>query len=145
MVAYQPSALKNKNTKGFTGFEQQERYFESHGDGWSPRTIFYKELVAQLRIWCQQEEEIILCGDFNEHMYEGRLAQWLGQDDIRMSETYYQTTNERLPPIHVTVSRPIDAVYATVGVSSINATILKSMEELGIIEFLSSTSPLSLF
>ena len=75
MVAYQPSALKNKNTKGFTVFEQQERYFESHGDRWSPRTIFYKQYVAQLRIWCQQEEEIILCGDFNEHVYEGRLAQ----------------------------------------------------------------------
>ena len=75
MVAYQPSALKNKNTKGFTVFEQQERYFESHGDRWSPRTIFYKQYVAQLRIWCQQEEEIILCGDFNEHVYEGQLAQ----------------------------------------------------------------------
>ena len=89
VVAYQPSASKNKNSKGFTVFEQQERYFESHGDGRSPRTIFYKQLVAQLMIWRQQEEEIILCGDFNEHVYEGRLAQRLGQDDIRLFETCY--------------------------------------------------------
>ena len=53
VVAYQPSASKNKNSKGFTVFEQQERYFESHGDGRSPRTIFYEQLVAQLRIWHQ--------------------------------------------------------------------------------------------
>ena len=63
MVAYQPSALENKNTKGFTGFEQQERYFESRGDGRSPQTIFYDQLVTQLRIWHQQEEEINTCDD----------------------------------------------------------------------------------
>ena len=97
---------------------------ESHGDGRSPRTIFYKHLMMQLRIWRQKEEEIILFGDFNEHVYEGRLVQRLFQDDIRIFETCYQTTNERLPPTHVTSSRPIDAVYATAGISSTNATIL---------------------
>ena len=93
MVAYQPSALKNKNCRGFTVFEQQERYFEFHGDGGSSRAILCTQLVLQLRIWCQQEEEIVLCGDFNEHVYEGRLVQRLGRDDISMFETCYQTTN----------------------------------------------------
>ena len=64
-------------------------------------------------------------------MYEEQLAQRLSQDNIQMLETCYQTTNEILPPTHVTVSRRIDAMYATAGVSSINATILQKYGGVG--------------
>ena len=81
VVAYNP-CTPGRDSKGFTVFEQQQRYFESIGDFRSPRTIFYKQLVAQLLLWKEDGEEIILCGDFNENVYEGRIAKRLGQTDL---------------------------------------------------------------
>ena len=52
-------------------YEQHQRYFEARGDGRSPCTIFYEQLAAQLRVWRQQKEDTVLCGDFNEHVYNG--------------------------------------------------------------------------
>ena len=41
-------------------------------------------IIAQLKIWRHQKEEIVLCGDFNEHVYDGRLGIRLAADDLRM-------------------------------------------------------------
>ena len=43
--AYQP-CTPPKSWKGFTVFEQHQRYFEPKGDFRSPRTIFYEHLWA---------------------------------------------------------------------------------------------------
>ena len=48
VVAYQPCE-PGKNSKGKTTFEQHQQYFEQKGDFWSPRTIFYEQLFAQLK------------------------------------------------------------------------------------------------
>ena len=66
--------MPNNYSKGRTVFKQHQCYSEAKGDGRLPHTIFYKQLVAQLWVWRRQTEEIILWGDFNEHIYNGRLG-----------------------------------------------------------------------
>jgi len=130
VVAYQPCE-PGRNAKGLTVFEQQKRYFEARGDFRSPRTIFAEQLIAQLRRWKADGEELVLCGDFNENVYTGRLAHLLASDSLRMSEQCLKTNGQPLPPTFVTGSRPIDAVYATAGVDSIHATILAKKAGVG--------------
>ena len=50
VVAYQP-CKPGTNSKGFTVFEQQQRYVEPKGDFRSPRIIFFEQLVPQLLMW----------------------------------------------------------------------------------------------
>ena len=130
VVAYQPSK-PTKTSKGQTVFEQHQRYFQPRGDFRSPRTILFEQLTDQLLAWRNSNEEIILCGDFNEHVYTGRFAQRLAEDDLLMTEQCQQVTGEQLPATFVTGSRPIDAVFATPGASAVNATILQQHAGVG--------------
>jgi hypothetical protein len=54
--------------------------------------------------WCRNNEEIILCGDFNENVYTGRLALRLTQDNICMKEQCLLMNKEKLPAMFVTGS-----------------------------------------
>ena len=130
VTAYQPCSPP-KSSKGFTVFEQQQRYFEPKGDLRSPRTIFMEHLIAQLKVWKHEGNEIILAGDFNEHVYNGRLAKRLADEDLGMTEMCLKTTGQPIPPTHLTGSRPIDAVFATSGVVCSNACILQKYGGVG--------------
>ena len=130
VVAYQP-CTPARSSKGGTVFEQHQRHFQQCGDFRSPRSIFYDDLTSQLASWRRNKEEIILCGDFNENVYTGRLAKRLGQDDILMKEQCLLTNKVKLPATFVTGSRPIDAVFATRGVETINASILQKYGGVG--------------
>ena len=123
VAAYQPCE-KNKNSKGYTTFEQHERYFEPKGDFRSPRTIFFEQLVSQLRLWKVDGKEIILCSDFNEHIYEGQISRRLAREDLRMKEQCCIHNGDRLPATFVRGTRPIDGVFATGGIEVIHAGIL---------------------
>jgi len=123
VVAYQPCE-KNANSKGFTTCEQQERYFEPRGDFRSPRTIFYEQLVTQLLLWKASGDEIILCGDFNENVYDSRIGRRLAQPDLYMKEQCLLKTGERLPNTFITGTRPIDGVFATSGIEILYAGLL---------------------
>ena len=127
-VAYQPHTPA-RTSKGGAVFEQHQCFFKQRGDFQSPRTIFYKHLVSLIIIWRGRSKEIVLCGDFNEHVYTGRLAHCLAQSDILMSEQCLQTNKKRLPPTFVTGLQPINAVLATEDVDTINASILKKLAE----------------
>ena len=124
VVAYQPCE-KRLNRKGFTVFEQHERYFEPRGDFRSPRTIFLEQLVSQLLLWKASGEEIILFGDFNEHVYTCRLAKRLEDGDLLMQEQYRAYTGKQLPATFLRGPRPIDGVFATTGVTVRNAGLLR--------------------
>jgi hypothetical protein len=79
VMAYQPS--NSGRSAGTTVKDQQARYFQALGDSCSPRTIFFEQLVSQLAIWKTSDNNIILLGDFNEHVYNGRLAKRITADD----------------------------------------------------------------
>jgi len=130
VVVYHPCD-KNKNSKGFTTFQQHERYFQARGDFRSPRTILFEQLITQLRIWKSEGNEIILCGDFNENVYEGRMSRRLQERDILMTEQCLSHTGHRLPATFVTGTRPIDAVYATQGIETLNVGLLPKFGGVG--------------
>ena len=130
VVVYQPCD-KNKDSKGFTTFQQQERYFEARGDFRSPRTILFEQLISQLLIWKSEGKEISLCGDLNKNVCNGRIAKRLSQHDLVMKEQCRACTGEQLPEKFATGSRPIDAVLATTGVEVLHAGILSKYAGLG--------------
>jgi len=131
VVAYQPSGEPGKDSAGFTAWDQHSRYFESQGDGRSPRTIFFEQLVSQLLVWKASGEEIILLGDLNENVYTGRITKRLAQEDLGMTEQCLKVNGVRLPATHVSGSRPIDGVFATPGITSVNAMVLPLYGNLG--------------
>ena len=132
VVAYQPCQPKASRNRGGTVFEQHETYFEGQGELRSPRTLFYEALVAQLLVWKGQGEDIVLCGDFNENVYDGRLARRLGEDDLLMTESCREVTGERLPATHNRGnSRAVCAVYSTAGAVPVNATVLEKHRGVG--------------
>ena len=71
-------------------------------------------------------------GDFNEDVYEDRLATHIAEDDLRMLEQCLLATGQKLPP---TFSRggtkPIDDVFATAGINCVNATIFEKYGGMG--------------
>jgi exonuclease III len=96
VMAYQPS--NSGRSAGTTVKDQQTRYFQVLGDARSPRTIFYEQLVSQLAIWKTSDNDIILMGDFNEHIYNGRLARRISADDLNFKEMCHLHTGIPLPP-----------------------------------------------
>ncbi len=96
VMAYQPS--NSGRSAGTTVKDQQTRYFQALGDAPSPRTIFYEQLVSQLAIWKTSNNNIILMGDFNEHIYNGQLAWRISADDLNFKEMCHLHTGIPLPP-----------------------------------------------
>ena len=123
LVVYQPCE-KIKTSKGFTVFEQHEKYFEPKGDYQSPQMVFFKQLVAKLLIWKANHEEIILFGDFNDHAYSGRLTKHLLGDNILISEQCKSCTGECLLPKFLWGQHPIDVVSATLDIKFLNVGLL---------------------
>ncbi len=131
IVAYQP-CKPSPTSKGYTVWSQHQRYFQPLGDFRSPRTIFYEQLIAQLLIWKAAGEEIILCGDFNENVYTGRIASRLQENDILMGEQCLAATATRLPPTFAGGGkRAIDCVYATAGIEVRSAGLLNKYGRVG--------------
>ena len=123
ITAYQPSKPGNL-TMGQTVCDQHIRYFESRGEVRHPRQMFQADLLLLIRSWKTAGDEIILMGDFNENVYKGNLARSLLHKDIRMSKLCQHMTGSRLPSTHIRGSVPIDAVFATAGISCTAVTLL---------------------
>ena len=129
ITAYQPS--NSGRSAGTTVKDQQARYFQSLGDARSPRTIFFEQLVAQLGIWKTSDNDIILLGDFNEHVYNGRLARRLQRPDLNFREMCHRHTGTKLPPTFRSGSNPIDGIFATSGIECVNVTLLPHLGGVG--------------
>ena len=96
VMAYQPS--NSGRSAGSTVKNQQVRYFQALGDARSPRTIFFEQLVSQLAVWKTSDNNIILLGDFHEHVYNSRLARRITADDLNFREKCHHHTGINLPP-----------------------------------------------
>jgi hypothetical protein len=91
VMAYQPSNSSGQ-TAGTMVKDQHSCYFQSIGDARLPRTIFCKQLVAQLLIWKASDNNIVLLGDFNEHVYSGCLARRLAEHELNFTKMCRQHT-----------------------------------------------------
>ena len=129
VMAYQPS--NSGRSAGTTVKDQHARYFQALGDARSPRTIFFEQLVSQLAIWKASDNDIILLGDFNEHIYNGRLATRITAADLNFREICHYHTGLYLPPTFRTGSIPIDGIFATSGIECVNVTLLPHLGGVG--------------
>jgi hypothetical protein len=110
---------------------QQARYFQALGNARSPWTIFFEQLVSQLAVWKTSDNDIILLGDFNEHIYNSRLARRITADDLNFKEMCHHHTGINLPPTFRTGSIPIDGIFATSGIECVNVTLLPHLAGVG--------------
>jgi hypothetical protein len=123
IMAYQPSN-SSRSSAGTTIKDQQSRYFCTQGDASSPRTIFFEQLITQLLLWKSIDNDIVLLGNFNKNVYTGRLAAQLSADDLNFVELCRKHTGIPTPPTHRRGSAPIDGIFATPGITCVNAFIL---------------------
>jgi hypothetical protein len=129
VMAYQPS--NSGRSVGTTAKDHQARYFQSLGDACSPRTVFFEQLVTQLALWKTSDNDIILLEDFNEHVYNGRLAQRIMSPDLNFREICQHHTGQFLPPTFRTGSIPINGIFATHGIECVNVTLLPHLGGVG--------------
>ncbi len=67
--------------------DQQVRYFESCGEVRQPRLMFQADLFNLIRIWKIAGDNIILLGDFNKNVYDGKFDQGGREKGPRGSST----------------------------------------------------------
>ncbi len=77
-----------------------------------------------MALWKPSDNDIILLGDFNKHVYNGQLAQRITDSDLNFKEMGLHHTGTRLPPTFRTGSIPIDGIFATSGIDYVNVTLL---------------------
>ena len=60
-----------------------------------PRQALFDDVIDKLLEWKTEDCEIILTGDFNQHVYQDHFAQILAEDDINMTEQILKTTGKK--------------------------------------------------
>jgi hypothetical protein len=93
--------------------------------------MFHANLLNLIRLWKVAGEEIMLFGDFNENVYLGKFALTLLGNEFRMSELCWQMSGIRHPSTHIRGQVPINAIFATSGVTSTAVTLLPSRVGIG--------------
>ena len=88
-----------------------------------PRDLFDMDLIAEISEWREQDDEVILMGDFNQDIYRGSLGKHLRSDDIGMTEQFKKLFDEDAPFSHATGQTPICGVFATCGIECVAAFI----------------------
>ncbi len=73
----------------------------------------------------------VLLGDFNENVYTGRLTCRLAQDDPNFTKICRHHTDIPIPPTFWTRSAPIDGIFTTSGIETVNAFILPHLGGIG--------------
>ena len=74
-----------------------------------------EHLLAAIRKWKADGEEIVLYMDVNEHVYTGRFGRALLDPDINMKEQFFTVTGHHAPASHFRGERPITGLFATAG------------------------------
>ena len=128
IVVYRPCAKsylrrRVKSSLGSSVCEQEERYFCRRGEFRDPRNMFDVDLLALIRKWRQNDEEVLMMGDFNKDIYRAHLFGCLGADDIMMTEQFHQLFNKHAPFSHNSGKKPIMGVFATPGIDCTAAFI----------------------
>ncbi|MGA0401929.1 MAG: hypothetical protein ACO3PX_18315, partial [bacterium] len=78
--------------------------------------LFFTHILEFIASCKADGYEIVLYIDANEHVYTGRLAKALSNDDFNMEEQFFSLTGTHAPASHSDGSRPITGLFATAGV-----------------------------
>ncbi len=131
IVAYQPCGTRKRKMMGEAVWYQHLQYFEARVKIREPRVMFWHNLISLLRRWKAARDEILLIGDFNENVYFSPIALALLEDELRLDEICRRTTRETLPPTHARSRIPIDAIFGTVGLVCMAASLLPARAGVG--------------
>ena len=101
--------------KGQTVWEQQSRYFQSRGDFRYPSTIFIEDISSMISRWRTNREEVILCIDANQDVYNGRLATRLASHDIQLTCLLEPALGCPVPNSHFRGTGKISTIFGSPG------------------------------
>ena len=102
---------------------QHVRLFKKHGLTGSPRQRFVWDITSQLLEWKKSGYEVVLFGDFNENVYNGEMAERLGQDDLLMTEAFRTSNGFETPASYFRGSSPLTGCFTTQGIDVVNVYV----------------------
>jgi hypothetical protein len=73
ICAYQPCAPAG-SAKIFSVYAQHQRFLDKQLDDICPREAFFRDLCADLDVWIEQEEQLIVALDDNKDLRRGLVA-----------------------------------------------------------------------
>ena len=79
------------------------------------QSYFEEDFLRALRTWRQRGEELIVSGDFNDHIYNSPLARAFRSEEIGLIEQFHQLYGEAAPYSHFRGTTPINGVFSTAG------------------------------
>jgi hypothetical protein len=102
----------NKNPDSSTSYQQHRRYFiTKKGNLTCPKIKFREDLVAQLKKWREEGDQLIVCLDANEHIYKKSIGWALPNiKGLAMQEVVGAFTHQPVGPTFFRGSKPIDGV-----------------------------------
>ena len=108
ICAYRP--CKPSNPGPSTIYSQHQRYYDEHDDDRCPRKAFLEDLIAQLKTWKDNGEQLILMIDCNEDVSSAPIKNTFR--DVGMKEALIHQNNT----LHATFHRgstPIDGIFTS--------------------------------
>ena len=77
-----------------------------------PRTRFKNDLLAQLRTWREQGDQLIVCMDVNKDIYRKSIGKSLTMsEDLQMIEAVGNYTGKEIGAAFFRGTNPIDGVW----------------------------------
>jgi hypothetical protein len=92
-----------------TIYQQQVRYIQNNGIELSPSRLFIVDFVAQLQVWQQEGDRLIIFMDMKEHISRGNLAKYLRNMGLQEATQPNWGTSE--PHTYVRGTEPINAIW----------------------------------
>jgi hypothetical protein len=94
-------------------------------DDTCPHACFWEDLLCQMNQWWKDSEQLILCLDANENIYQGELGRRLTKlNGLGMKEVVGEFNAWRLGATHFHGSKPINGVWTTGDIIVTNACVM---------------------
>ena len=130
-----PSSLKRIGIdikEGVKVWEQHTRFYrERDYHNVDPHFNFDNDLLALLRLWRKNGEDVMLMIDVNDHAYTSRFARALADEEIQMKCLFFNKYRQRVPHSHKEGSIPLMTAYASPGLDCQDMFVFKHEYGLG--------------
>jgi hypothetical protein len=94
---------------GSTIYQQQVRYIQNNNIDLSPSRLFIVNFVAQLQVWQQEGDRLLIFMDMNEHVLRGGLAKYLL--NMGLQEATQTNWGASEPHTYIRGAEPINAIW----------------------------------
>jgi hypothetical protein len=124
VCGYNPCGSGKLNSR--TTYQQQCRNFVTkEKDLTCPRKWFHDDLMHQLDQWQEKGDQLTVCMDANEDIYQKLIGKSLTKrEGLNMVEVVGEFTDKRLGPTFFRGSKPIDRIWATPDIVVTHACVM---------------------